>query len=101
MPVIFKHKLGDLLDLLCVMLNRNSVSDPKSKAQTLLVEAEASVSLYFVRKGASFQHGEVRKSLLKLWKAADKGEEKAELTGLLSAASSGAIEYLEHRAERI
>ena len=101
MSAIFKHKRDDLLVLLRGILNRASVSEPKRHAQALLQEAEASVSLYVARKDAGFQHGEVRKSLLKLWKAAERGEEKPKLTGLLSATSSGAIEYLERRAERI
>lgn len=101
MPNIFKHKRDDLLDLLRGTLNRADVSDPKNKAKTLLQEAEASVCHYFARKDAVFQHGEVRKRLLKLWKAADRGQGKPELLGLLSAAPQSVIKYLEQRAERI
>lgn len=101
MPAIFKHKRDDLLDLLCVMLKGTAVSNPKSKAQGLLKEAEVSVSLYLVRKDTIFQHGEVRKCLIKVWKAADRGQGKPELLGLLSAALPSVIKYLEERAERI
>lgn len=101
MPTIFKHERDDLLDLLRRILKRANVSEQMSKAQRLLQEAEPSVSLYVACKDTDFQYGEVRKSLLKLWKAAESGKEKAELTGLLSASSSSAVEYLERRAERI
>ncbi len=77
------------------------MSEQKSKSQTLMGEAEASVHLYLERKDAGFQHGEIRKRLLKLWKAAEKGQGKSELIELLSTSSVVAIEYLEQRAERI
>lgn len=101
MPSIFKHTHDDLIDLLCIMLKRAVVSHPERKAQELLQEAESSVRLYLGHKDGAFQHGEIRNFLLRVWKAAEMGQGKAELICLLSASSSSAIEYLERRAERI
>ena len=101
MSVIFNHDHADLLDLLEGMLKRAEVKDRKSKAKQLLQEIEVSVSLYVFQKAARFQHGEVRTSLLKLWKAAEKGEGKQILLDLLSSSAPGTIEYLETRAERL
>ena len=101
MSVIFNHDHTDLLDLLESMLKRAEVKDRKIKAKQLLQETEVSVSLYVSQKATRFQHGEVRKSLLKLWKAAEKGEGKQILLDLLSSSAPGTIEYLENRAESL
>jgi len=101
MPVIFNYDHADLLDLLEGMLKRIEATNRRSKAERLLREIEVSVSLYVSQKAARFQHGEVRKSLLKLWKAAEKGEGKQILLDLLSSSAPGTIEYLETRAERL
>ena len=101
MSVIFNHDHADLLDLLEGMLKRAEVKDRKSKAERLLREIEVSVSLYISQKAARFQYGAVRSSLLTLWKAAEKGEDKQILLDLLSSSAPGTIEYLEKRVESL
>ncbi len=101
MPNIFKHDREDLVDLLGAMLNRLDLSERRNKAQLLLKAVEDSVGRYRSEKSSRFHHGDVRKSLLLLWKAADKGEDKSTLLGLLTTSAPGTLEYLTQRAERL
>jgi hypothetical protein len=101
MSNIFKYDRDDLLDLLAGVLKRGQISDRKSKAQRLLEAAESSAQQYRLEKGSNFQHGEVRKSLLLLWRAAERGEPKPTLLDLMTTSAPGTVKYLTQRAERL
>lgn len=101
MQPVFKHSREDLLELLDHMLQRIEGKERKAKAQNLLREAEASVQIYRKEKAHEFKRGEVRKSLLKLWKAAESTESAEVLIELLVSSAPGTIEYLFQRVPHV
>ncbi len=101
MPNILKQTRDDCLFSLECTVKRRTKTDIKRKAEQLLHGTEESLRIYADRISSDFRFAAVRKSLLKLWKAAEKGEGKQILLDLLSSSAPGTMEYLERRAERL
>ncbi len=101
MSLFSPHMSSDLEELLAFTLKRAGVKTASSDAKQLLKDAEESVSLYQHDTTSAFQQGPSRIALLRLWKAAEKGSDKAILQSLLAHLPAGALYYLEQRAARI
>ena len=95
MSLFSPHMSSDLEELLAFTLKRAGVKTASSDAKQLLKDAEESVSLYQHDTTSAFQQGPSRIALLRLWKAAEKGSDKAILQSLLAHLPAGALYYLE------
>ena len=101
MSAFSSHNRSDLEDLLAIILRHAGVKSAKTNSKQLLYEVEVSVELYHRDKAETFKQGPARTALLKLWRSADKGSDKAVLYNLLSQLPYSALDYLEKRALRL